>query len=246
VKKILKRIVIGFLALVVVFVLFAGWLAYRMNAEQKVLRPIPTAMVTAGVYAVQDGTVNLFLVNDGDDCVVIDAGNDIKSVEKGMRSLNFDPAKVKAVFLTHTDGDHVAALRLFRNAKVYISVLEEQMLNGKTHRFFIFNNKIDTPYEKIDDSQTVTIGKIAVKGIMTPGHTPGSICYLVNGQYLFTGDTLSLRNNEVQRFNDFFNMDSKTEEKSIRNLAHVTGVRLILTAHYGVSSDFEKAFHSWR
>lgn len=245
-KKIIKRISLVVLALIVVFVAFSGWMAHRFNAETRIMKPVPTAKVAEGVFAVQDTFVNLYLVRDGESLVAFDAGNDLESVKKGMSKLTLDPKMVKAVFLTHTDNDHVAALRLFPNAKVYISVLVEQMLNGKTHRFFLFNNKIDTPYSTVGDNQIISFGKIQVKGIMTPGHTPGSMSYLVNNTFLFTGDTLSLKDNEAERFNDYFNMDSKTEEQSIRKLALLSGVKFVLTAHYGVSSDFEKVFHAWR
>jgi glyoxylase-like metal-dependent hydrolase (beta-lactamase superfamily II) len=245
-KKYLKRIAVGVLVVIVLFVAFSVWMKNKFEAETRNMKAVPTAKVADGVFAIQDKFVNVFLVKDGDDCVAFDAGNEMKTVERGMTALKLDPGKVKAVFLTHTDGDHVGALKLFPNATVYISVLEEQMLNGKTHRFFLFNNKISTSYKKMDDNQTITVGKIQVKGVMTPGHTPGSMCFIVNEKYLFTGDTLGLRDGAVTKFNDFFNMDTKTEEQSIRKLALLKNVKLILTAHYGVSSDFEKAFHSWR
>ncbi|MEM3596781.1 MAG: MBL fold metallo-hydrolase [Candidatus Bathyarchaeia archaeon] len=41
----------------------------------------------------------------------------------------------------------------------------------------------------VEDGDTIKIGQITARVIHTPGHTPDSICLLVNGK-LFTGDTL--------------------------------------------------------
>jgi glyoxylase-like metal-dependent hydrolase (beta-lactamase superfamily II) len=41
----------------------------------------------------------------------------------------------------------------------------------------------------LEDGQELALGELTVRVIHTPGHTPGSVCYLVGGN-LFTGDTL--------------------------------------------------------
>ena len=41
----------------------------------------------------------------------------------------------------------------------------------------------------LEDGQVLDLGRQQVQVIHTPGHTPGSVCFLVNGN-LFTGDTL--------------------------------------------------------
>ena len=42
---------------------------------------------------------------------------------------------------------------------------------------------------KLEDGQSLELGKLRIRVIHTPGHTPGSACFLVQGN-LFTGDTL--------------------------------------------------------
>jgi glyoxylase-like metal-dependent hydrolase (beta-lactamase superfamily II) len=42
---------------------------------------------------------------------------------------------------------------------------------------------------RLKDEDIVEVGTLKVKVIHTPGHTPGSVCYLVDGN-LFCGDTL--------------------------------------------------------
>jgi glyoxylase-like metal-dependent hydrolase (beta-lactamase superfamily II) len=43
---------------------------------------------------------------------------------------------------------------------------------------------------KVDDGDIIHVGRIPVKTIFTPGHTPDGICLLADGQKLLTGDTL--------------------------------------------------------
>jgi len=42
----------------------------------------------------------------------------------------------------------------------------------------------------IVDQQSVSVGPHAFQAIHTPGHTPGSTCFLLASRHLFTGDTL--------------------------------------------------------
>ena len=42
---------------------------------------------------------------------------------------------------------------------------------------------------QLKDGDVIEVGTLKVNVIHTPGHTPGSVCYLVSGN-LFTGDTL--------------------------------------------------------
>ena len=46
-----------------------------------------------------------------------------------------------------------------------------------------------SPNGLVKDGDVITVGTIELKVIHTPGHTPGSTCYLV-GKHLFSGDTL--------------------------------------------------------
>jgi glyoxylase-like metal-dependent hydrolase (beta-lactamase superfamily II) len=42
---------------------------------------------------------------------------------------------------------------------------------------------------RLKDGEILTAGDLSIKVIHTPGHTPGSVCFLLDGN-LFTGDTL--------------------------------------------------------
>jgi hydroxyacylglutathione hydrolase len=231
------------LALLIVAVVF---LLARFFAETGKMKALETGAITVGVYAVKDGYVNLFLVKGTDGYIAIDGGDHPGHIAKELQKLKITEDQVKAVFLTHTDRDHIAALKLFGKEKVYISRDEEQMINGKTPRFFsLFKNSLPVRYEMMDDGQIVDLAGVKIKGILTPGHTPGSMCYLANDRFLFTGDNLSLKDGRADLFNDLFNMDSELQKKSLHKLKNIADVKFVFTSHYGSTDDPKRAFENW-
>lgn len=243
----MKRILLGIGIVILIIVLFLVGFYIKMKSEMKGMSPIETKEVVANIFSIKDSFVNLFLIKDSDVYVVIDAGNDLDIVSGELKKLNINPEKVVAVMLTHTDRDHVGALKLFKNAKIYLSRQEEQMINGKKSKFFFISNKISAKeYTLIDDQQIINIKNIKIKGILTPGHTSGSMCYLINDKYLFTGDAISLKEGKIGKAIDFFNMDSKTANKSIEIITRIPEAEYIFTAHYGFSSDYKNAVKDWK
>ncbi|MDP4240745.1 MAG: MBL fold metallo-hydrolase [Bacteroidota bacterium] len=241
-NRTLKRILIG-LAIVIFFLsLVIGGLYLKMRSEMKKMNVIETKEVVHNIYAIKDSFVNMFVVKDSDRYVAIDAGDDLNAIAVELKRLNVSPVKVTAVLLTHTDGDHVAAIKLFKKATVYLSKDEEQMINGKTSRMMSSHNKIDTKvYTLLDDQQVIRIGNVRIKAIMTPGHTPGSMSYLVNDKYLFVGDAFSLKAGKIDKPNKLFTGDMKTAIQSFKKITNLPGAEFIFTGHTGYTNDYKKA-----
>jgi glyoxylase-like metal-dependent hydrolase (beta-lactamase superfamily II) len=86
---------------------------------------------------------------------------------------------VKAVLLTHAHPDHWADYKLVKET-TQAPVLAHAGEEG------IPPDKVDA---HVADGQEITVGPFPIKAIHTPGHTPGSTCYLVKS-FLFSGDTL--------------------------------------------------------
>lgn len=245
-NKTIKWILIGITTIAVILAVVMGIFYSKMKSELKKMDVVETKEVVHNVFAIKDSFVNMFLVKDSDSYMAIDAGNDIKIVENELKKLRINPEKVTAVLLTHTDGDHVAALKLFKNAAIYLSKDEEQMINGKTTRMMNSYNKIDAKkYTLLDDQQTIQVGGLNIKGILTPGHTPGSMCYLVNDKYLFVGDAFGLKNGKITEPNKFFSKDMKTAIHSLAKIAYLPKAEYIFTAHTGYSNDYKTAMTDW-
>lgn len=209
--------------------------------------PTTTQAITKNVYAVNDGFVDLFLITDGRTWIAVDSGQNPPVVTSALNKLHIQPEQVSAVLLTHSDYDHAGGLNALPNAKIYISDKEEPLVTHKVHRQpFAFNSPLPRPYTLLHDGETLNFGSIKVRAIATPGHTLGSTAYVVNGDMLFTGDTLVLtRGGKVRLSYWIYNMDGKTEAASIHMLAHLKGVRWVFSAHTGYSDDSAGAFKGW-
>lgn len=245
-KKTYKRIFSGLgIFIIVLLVIFIGYFI-KARSIMKEMTTVETSEIVKNVFSIKDTFVNLYLIKNGEFYIAIDAGNDKGNIQKELKKLNIDPDKIKAILLTHTDGDHVAGISLFKNAGIYFSRPEEQLLNGKKSRFLIFGNKIDTDkYNIIEDQQIMNIDGIKIQAFLTPGHTPGSMCYLVNDTILFTGDALKLNQGKIEKFYKLFNVDSEKAAQSIGKIVRIPGVHYLFTAHNGYSDNFQNAIKDW-
>jgi hydroxyacylglutathione hydrolase len=219
-----------------------------MDALVKIMgnRPLGTGQIAEHVFAVQTGSVNFFIYKKGEDAVCIDTG--LKKELRGeLGSLGISPERISHVFLTHTDIDHTGGLAAFGNAKICLSADEEPMITNKTARALgiIHNPGIKRPYQLLGDGETVFAGEIKIAAIATPGHTPGSMCYLVDDTALFVGDTFKLMDGKVQPIRRF-NMDTERQKESIRKLANLAGVLLACTGHRGYTEEFDEAIRDWK
>jgi glyoxylase-like metal-dependent hydrolase (beta-lactamase superfamily II) len=87
--------------------------------------------------------------------------------------------KVTAILLTHTHPDHWADYDLVKNATGAPVVCHPAEVIMPAAR-------IDRPLAHGDE---IAVGRAGLRAIHTPGHTPGSTCYLA-GRILFSGDVL--------------------------------------------------------
>jgi hydroxyacylglutathione hydrolase len=90
---------------------------------------------------------------------------------------------IKIILMTHTHYDHTHSLKKIADATGAAVYVHKAELNAVKK---LGINKIKV----ISDNDIINIGKIKIKVIHTPGHTPGSVCFLINNTKLITGDTL--------------------------------------------------------
>lgn len=217
-----------------------------LYVRAKRLKPLRTGPVVGNVFAARTGTVNFYIYKDSGCTLCFDTGFGRESILRQLRKLGVDPLSVTHVFLTHADFDHAGGVSLFKNAKVYISAEEDLMLSIRTVRMFGFyrSKKIPRQCSLLGDGDTVRAGNSEVRAVLTPGHTPGSMSYILNGSMLFSGDTLRLENGRVYTLMRY-NMDTKTQEKSIRKLAALD-IRYAFAGHSGFTDDFAAAVSEWK
>jgi glyoxylase-like metal-dependent hydrolase (beta-lactamase superfamily II) len=224
-----KGILLKIVAVIIIFVVcVSGIYLAKVKRETVKFTPFQTGILNKDISIVKNDFVNVYFLKNDTGYVVIDAGNNASRVGKELKKIGVDPASVIAILLTHTHSDHIAAIKLFPNATLYMSDKEEKNIKGPLSGIF-FNYK----YKLLKDGEVRNIGGWNVKTIITPGHTDGSACYFFDDKYLFTGDSLSLVNGQVSTFNDFFNKNTAEQRKSLIKISSLDSMKLLLTAHYG-------------
>lgn len=209
----------------------------KERTEQRIIK---SQLIMDGIYAIKNDWVNFFLIKNNGEYIAIDAGWSKDTTITELRKLDIDCSAVKAVFLTHSDIDHVACLDLFTNAAVYISKEEKPLITGKKSRFlFYYNSRIKKPYKLLEDNQTLTVSGIKIECISTPGHTIGSMSFIINNKYLFLGDAFAIIDGKAVcfdpqvEFGELYNMDAAAQVKSINRVSQLSDILYIFTAHYG-------------
>jgi len=131
----------------------------------------------------------IYLVGDPAtrQCVVVDPAWEIETI---VQTAAADDMTIVAALITHTHQDHVGGHLFGMNipgveellekvkAKVYVHKAEREFLKG-----------FGSDLVKVDNTDTLQVGRLGLTFLHTPGHTPGSQCFLVDGR-LISGDTL--------------------------------------------------------
>ena len=173
----------------------------RMYRGKEIFKPLNTGWIDENVACVREWVANIFFYRKGDTTMMIDAGYNYDRLAEKMNWLGIDPHSIRHILITHQDTDHVGAVEadspgLFRNAKLYIGEIENRYLTGEAHRKVLYHlyklPQVTICNEKrlLHDGEIFDIDGIKIECFLVPGHTWGHMVYLVDGKYLFTGDTL--------------------------------------------------------
>jgi len=126
---------------------------------------------------------NTYLVRDlsSGDAVIIDPGARSEALEALVGD---EELTVRAVLNKHGHFDHVganAALRERFGVEVLAHAGDEHLYRGEDSAL--------VPTTWLSEESMLRFGALEVTVLHTPGHTPGSVCYLIDS-FLFSGDTL--------------------------------------------------------
>jgi glyoxylase-like metal-dependent hydrolase (beta-lactamase superfamily II) len=202
----------------------------------------------AGVDRVQAGFASAYVLDAGNgQFVLVDAGSDAAGAAllQDLQARHATPDNVVAVLLTHSHGDHIAALGLFPKATTYAMKREvpiaagQEDYNGPVLK--VLGNKNTTPFNvghPLGDGESFMIGNLGVTAYSVPGHTEGSAAYFVDG-VLFVGDALQIGSHQqIIGPSVIFSTDRSQGEASLKHLAqemqpHAADVKFIASGHTG-------------
>lgn len=135
---------------------------------------------------------NCYLVYDSgrEDAIVVDPGDDGERIVAALEKIG---KKACAVLLTHGHFDHTGALMQFADLPIYMHPEDAFMLDDPGMNVggrFGDTRKRPAATNAVKDGDTFSLAGMDIAVIHTPGHTPGGVCYIINDEIMFTGDTL--------------------------------------------------------
>ena len=121
-----------------------------------------------------DNNVFVLRCRQTGEALLIDAANEHEQLLELCTALN-----VRQVLETHGHWDHIQAVPAIRDAGYDVGVTAQDAAMLDSYDFVL------------EDESVIDVGRLRLHLIHTPGHTPGSICFRLEGSpVLFSGDTL--------------------------------------------------------
>jgi glyoxylase-like metal-dependent hydrolase (beta-lactamase superfamily II) len=121
-----------------------------------------------------DNNVFVLRCTETGDAVLLDAANEHERLLDLCQALG-----VRRVLETHGHWDHIQAVPQLRDAGYAVAVTAEDAAMLPSYD------------DVLVDDDVLEVGRLRLRTILTPGHTPGSMCFRLEGHpILFSGDTL--------------------------------------------------------
>lgn len=164
------------------------------------------------------------------DCVVVDpayAAGDL------VDTLEADGMHLSGVLVTHHHPDHVGGSMMGFELKGLAELMERVSvpIHVNSEEALFVSRITGIPMSDLtshENGDKVSIGDIEIELLHTPGHTPGSQCFLLDGR-LIAGDTLFL---EGCGRTDFPGGDSDEIFRSLQRLAQLSGDPTVFPGHW--------------
>ncbi len=135
---------------------------------------------------------NCYMVSTDDAALLIDVFALTDTVRKFIKD---NAGKQMLILATHRHFDHVAGIydaRLLSGAAVAIGRQDRAGLESREESLssmFSLPQTEFSPDYLLEDGDVINLGSMAIRVMHTPGHTVGSVCYLLEN-VIFSGDTL--------------------------------------------------------
>ena len=182
-------------------------------------------MITGGMCE-----TNSYIISDENGvCVIVDPEG---RADVYTRYIESNALKPEAILLTHAHFDHIGAMEPLRkeySVKVYAGEREKAVLNDPRINLtsMIGQGRSFEADVYLSDGEEFTIGSMTFKTVYTPGHTCGSVVYLID-RAMIAGDTLFM--GSCGR-TDFPTGDWGKMNESLQMLKNLEGDYRVLSGH---------------
>ena len=192
-----------------------------------------------------------YVVETTDGLVLIDCGmeGDHQLLLRQLDQLQLDVHDLRMILVTHAHGDHylgAMALRRLTGAKIHAGIEDSRVIREAGPREAVFStfemdhvsiHPTDVDVE-LSGGETIELGDARIQVIATPGHTPGSMCYLMqrNGQtVLFSGDTIMTLTGDLGTYSTYlpplYGGDARDYLATLHKLQEIPVPDLLLPGH---------------
>ena len=196
----------------------------------QILKPVKVSdnPIIIQIEKIGKGCLSYIAASDG-DAVVIDPLYPPEKYQEIAKKYGF---KITKIIDTHQHADHVSSARdlaKITGGTVYESNLEQWEIKANL----------------LKNDDIIVFGKSKIRVMHTPGHTPGSLSYVVNDKIVFTGDILFVESIGRPDLRDNAKEFAVQLYDSLHNkLLKMPPATLILPAHHGQSVKPENGIFS--
>lgn len=146
------------------------------------IKILPIGTIETNCYVISD---------DKGTCAIIDCDGNARPLFAYIEENNLKPTHI---LLTHGHYDHVGIVELVKEkygCAVVAAKAEEALLADPRLNLSVMmgGNVALYPDVLVGEGDVVSVGDLEFRVMLTPGHTSGSVCYVVADQ-IFSGDTL--------------------------------------------------------
>ncbi len=136
---------------------------------------------------------NTYLIANGQDAYVVDPAGSVSAI---LTAATAEDVTLRGILLTHGHFDHLLSLDTLRAATGLPAYLHDEdvpmLSDGRKNAFYTFfgqDRRFGEAEHRLYEGQRLPLGGQEITVLHTPGHSPGSCCFLCGSQ-LITGDTL--------------------------------------------------------
>ena len=156
---------------------------------------------------------SVYLIDGGKDAALVDSGSglDGETILANIRAEGVDPRRITKLLLTHAHADHAGGARWLAeqfHCKVFLHEAESNALEqgdetslalapARKQGYYPSDYRLQATHvdSRLTEGVMIDVGKYRVRTIYTPGHSLGSVCYVLlehERRTMFSGDSFFL------------------------------------------------------